>query len=107
MGLNNATQRCARCGGEYMFAHVCPRPPWPNRPEPGPEESPIVKFAREIRADKEREAPGFHDVTPLSMCRHPEHGMPMHLHIPAGKKYVHYCPSCGHKSVAFGSTASL
>ncbi len=48
------------------------------------------------------EAPGFHDLKLPDLCRDDEHDMPTHLHIPGGKKYVHYCPTCKHKSVAFG-----
>ena len=48
------------------------------------------------------EAPGFHDVNLPLHCKDSEHNFPTHLHIPGGKKYVHYCPSCRAKSVRFG-----
>lgn len=33
-------------------------------------------------------------------CRHPEHDMPHHVHIPPGHRAVHTCPSCGHVTTA-------
>jgi hypothetical protein len=51
---------------------------------------------------RDNDAPGFHAIDLARLCRDPEHGIPLELHVPDGKKYVHYCPSCGHKSVAFG-----
>lgn len=53
------------------------------------------------------EPPGFHKVNPVFMCKHPEHSFPTHLHIPAGMKFVHYCPYCHHKSVAFGVVVEM
>ena len=38
---------------------------------------------------------GFFDLPKREVCNHPEHGMPMYLHIPAGKGYRHVCPGCG------------
>jgi len=41
---------------------------------------------------------GFFDLEPV--CNHPEHAIPTHLHIPAGKSYRHVCPGCGKETVA-------
>jgi hypothetical protein len=50
IGITPLGQRCGRCGEAYINAHVCPRPPWQLRPDQGPAESPIAKFAAELRA---------------------------------------------------------
>jgi hypothetical protein len=49
-----------------------------------------------------REPGGMHKLTLPQLCRDPAHLMPSHLHIPGGHKFVHYCPSCQFKTVAFG-----
>ena len=53
------------------------------------------------------EPPGLHPVPNLLRCRDPEHGIPTHLYVPGGMKFVHYCKTCGHKSVAYGSLAEF
>lgn len=62
--------------------------------------SQVRPFAMPI--DFLREPAGMQKLTLPQLCRHREHYMPTHLFIPGGHKYVHYCPGCQHKSVAFG-----
>ena len=52
------------------------------------------------------EAPGFHSLPETRSCRDPEHGLPNYLHIPSGMRYVHYCPTCRQKSVAYSPHVS-
>ena len=47
----------------------------------------------------EKEESHFEDDDIKSPCANSEHNPPMHLHIPAGKKYIHICPSCGNRTV--------
>lgn len=47
--------------------------------------------------------PGFFPLKAAQPCRHPEHRMPMHLHIPEGYGYRHVCPACGAESTAYGA----
>ena len=53
-----------------------------------------------------REAPGFHPVALPVACRDREHYPPTMLCVPAGKRYVHYCPTCGAKGVLMGRDVS-
>ncbi len=52
------------------------------------------------------EAAGFHDIVLARLCQDRAHGIPADLDIPDGKKFVHYCPACRLKSVAFGRMVS-
>lgn len=45
----------------------------------------------------EKEKSHFEDIEVERICTDPEHEPPMHLLIPAGKKYVHVCPTCGRR----------
>ena len=40
-------------------------------------------------------------------CVHPDHEPPMHLVIPAGKRYRHVCPGCGREWVIHSNEARL
>jgi hypothetical protein len=57
---------------------------------------------------EDREKPGFHPLDDVikPFCTNPGHYFPTHLYIPAGSKYVHYCPACGQKSVTYGSSVT-
>ena len=39
-------------------------------------------------------------------CIDPEHNPPNHLYIPAGETWEHTCPSCGHKTMMYSSSAT-
>lgn len=34
-------------------------------------------------------------------CTDINHNPPSHIYVPQGEMYIHYCPSCGHKSVIY------
>jgi hypothetical protein len=48
---------------------------------------------------REFEKGGFEDIPVQERCLNPEHQPPMHLYIPAGKRYRHVCPGCGKVTV--------
>lgn len=54
-----------------------------------------------------KEAPGFHKLTIPELCRDRDHNFPSMLHVPAGSRFVHYCPTCGFKSAVNGIEVSL
>lgn len=49
------------------------------------------------------EPAGLHPLDPQAVCLNREHSPPSNLHVPAGHKWVHYCPGCGNKSVIYSS----
>lgn len=52
---------------------------------------------------------GFEDIPGLKRtCTHPDHHLPnpLMMSIPAGQRYRHVCPVCGHTEYAYGSTVS-
>lgn len=49
------------------------------------------------------EPAGLHPVSEAVRCLDREHSPPSHLHVPAGHKWVHYCPSCKQKAVIYSS----
>lgn len=111
MKSNSVNHRkwCSYCRKDDHNDNEC----WCTRAVPHPAKSAMDRALtgpEQVRATSfftlPEEPPGFSDVDPIFMCKDPEHGFPTHLHVPSGKKYVHYCPSCRFKSVAFGVVVS-
>lgn len=51
---------------------------------------------------------GFFDLPKANLpCIHPEHNMPMHIHIPPSKGYRHICPKCGHQQIVIPPQITL
>jgi hypothetical protein len=50
-------------------------------------------------SDKQKKSGFEDDPSMVTPCYHPDHNPPMHLVIPAGKRYRHVCPGCGKEIV--------
>lgn len=44
----------------------------------------------------------FEDIITPKICNDPSHNPPNMLLVPAGKVYIHVCPSCGLESKVYG-----
>lgn len=61
-----------------------------------------------VLAKGPREPAGMHKIEPgHAPCSSPKHQPPIMIHVPAGHKYVHYCPECDAKFVLYGRLKTL
>lgn len=109
-GACRTTGRCSAAEGlNYGFAESVAYPDQPLGMHPKAVQDLIDQLTKEKQPVEEtkpaepHEAPGFHPVDGPKFCTSYEHNLPTHLYIPPGMKYVHYCPACGQKTVAYGN----